>query len=1020
MIKFLVALVFILFYQKTYSQELYSFDWNSPRVNINGQPHFKINFYPENPNYKGDFYPDLESNPNTVKYTFKSSCTIDSDTNFLTTDFFTPPINVSENPSGSLLLLKNVLVIPEGVTVTFYGRVSWLFTIIIKGKLVLDPNANSYYTVSKTIIFPTGVFESKPSSNFNHTIFLPAFEYWNLPSWDPLQTSPFISLGGTVNIIGFNSESIWAGRNTSRDGSYGGSFLRTPFSYTSPGLPLFRMSGSYDPSFNFIYSMNQYYTSASAASPNEIIGEIFGGSGYIIMRPWAKNVFIKGFYNSSMTFTLGSIVNIQNSVFYDMGHTTSNVLDDNILDSNYNVLKYGKNIPDRYPITLLHNKIAVNIKNNMFMDYDYIDTLRQSEIPRAFIGAKRSFGTISGNAFALRKGISGISLLHGTEQFDISYNGFISLYSDTSIVSSYRTYPDIDYINGGIISTSPFSTYEGNAFEGKFKGGAIQIIPIQNRYSTLGLASDKLIGIHSGLTQDNTADYKTNNVWNNVVFLSNFFAGETEVRVRYPIGTQPPLKINFKFGWYIRQQPSLTLGSTGNQANIEIFYDSPYIANSLSSDEKRYPNAPNTLLGKYNAISIVNSIAKGNYVFFSETFSCGYLSIINSLFSHYSSSSLFLKKYTTQLYLSNVNGTKLDIFEDVLGLFPLYNFNPKVNSLTTNQLSLSFKPNVDYLLGSNQNIEYIVNDVIQSIDYPSSGSTISKVANFPKANGLYTVIVSSNLLYAPNDPSIVGPYYAQTYIVDSGVQLFYLGIDLTPDFSSSSKALSILGNQWTKCGWISGICKVTGKYGQVSPTPSTVTESATGTIRSATDEVSMLTSYLSNDVTLGIKSSVNLTLPANAEYKFFIYSYNAEYTGANIVNSLPLFSIKINGKYQDPYSRPSSPFQKYQKFGPFYWNSGSTDVTLIIEWASDNLKYSIPMCGIEVFSNNTIHYSIPITSGTTTGAPVETSSKSTDSSTTTTNNNSEQLSAASPIINSKSSISILISFVVIQMILTII
>ncbi|KAM9961823.1 hypothetical protein ACTFIR_004684 [Dictyostelium discoideum] len=1003
--------------KEIFSQELYTFDWNS-RVNINGHPHFKVDYFPGKSNYKGDFYPDLESNTNTVKYTFKSNCTLTANTNYFGTNLFTPPLSSTINLWGDL---KIVLIVPEGVTVTFSGNIERLLTILIKGRVVLDPNANSYYTCSKTIIFPSGVFESKPNSNYNHTIEIFGNEYWDFPTWDPLQTSPFMSLGGTVNIVGWNSESMWTGRNVSKSYSYAGSFLRTPFSYTTPGSPLFRMNGVYGPSSNIIYSMDQYYTGAGPPpiGSNEVVSDQFGGGGYIVMRPWAKNVFISGYQNSSMLFTLGSIVNIQNSVFYDIGHTKIGVLDDNVLDSNYNVINVGKNIPDRYPITLLHNKIAVTIKNNMFMDYDY--GVKVSETPRAFIGAKRSFGTISGNAFALKNGISGISLLYGTEQFDISYNGFISLYTDTSTVSSYRAYPDIDYINGGIITTSPYSTYEGNAFEGKFKGGSIQVIPIQSRSSTLGLASDKLIGIYNGLTQDNTADYKTNNVWNNVVFLKNFFAGETEVRVRYPIGTQPPLKINLKFGWHIRQQSSLTLGSTGNQANIEIFYDSPYIANSLSFNEKLYTNDPNTLTGKYNAISIVNSIAKGNYVFFSETFSCAYLSIKNSLFSHYASSSLFLKKYTTQLYLSNVNGTKLDLVESVVGLYPLFNYSPTVSSITTNQLSLSFKPNVDYLEGSNQNIEYIVNEVIQSIDYPSNGSPISKVTNFPKANGPYTVIVSSNLLYAPNDPSIVGPYYAQTYIVDSGVQLFYLGIDLTSDFSSSSKALSILGNQWTKCGWISGICKVTGKYSKVSPVPSTVTESTTGTIRSATDEVSMLTSYLSNDVTLGIKSSVNLTLPANAEYKFFIYSYNADYTGANIVDSLPLFTIKINGKYQDPYSRPSSPYQKYQKFGPFYWNSGSTDATLIIEWASDNLKYSIPMCGIEVFSNNTTPYSIPITSGTTTGAPVETSSESTNSSTTTTTNNSgEHLSAASPIINSKSTISILISFVVIQIILTII
>ncbi|KAK5575984.1 hypothetical protein RB653_007120 [Dictyostelium firmibasis] len=1005
-------------FQETFTQELYTFDWNSPRVNINGQPHFKVEYYPTSANYKGDFYPDLESNPNTAKYTLKSNCTITRYTNFIDEDLLTPPINAIENPDGTLSgQIKNVLIVPEGVTVKFSGKIQRIIAIIIKGRAILDPNTDTTFISSKTIIYPTGLFESTPNNKINHTISLYGFEYFGLAWWDPLQTSTFISLGGKVNIIGFNSESMWTGRNTSLYDyySFGGTFLRPPFSYQSSGLPLFRMNGYIDTSYKVKYSMDQYYTNATvpAAGSTQFIGEPLGfkGAGYIVMRPWTKNVWISGSLNSSMVFTLGSTVNIQNIVFYDIGHTTNAVLNDNVLNSNYNIINVAKNPPDRYPITLLHNKVAVTIKNNMFMDYDFngIDN-RLSLIPRSFIGAKRSFGIISGNAFALRKSISGISLLYGTEQFNITYNAFISLYSDNSTISSYRAYPDIDYLNGGIISTSPYSSFEGNAFEGKFKGGAIQLIPLQSRSSIFGLASDKLLGIYAGLIQDNTVDFKTNNVWNNIVFLNHFFAGETEVRVRYPLNTQPPLKINLKYGWYIGQQSSTTLGSTGNQANIEIFYDSPYIASLLTKNEKDQVLGPNTHTGKYNALTIVNALAKDNYIFFSEAFTCNYLSIKDSKFSHYSSSSLFLKKYTSQLYLSNVNGTKLDVLDLISNFYPLYNYYPAGNILTNNQLSISFNLNLEYLpSGGSQNTEYIINDVLQSTDYPTTSQTsISKVLNFPRANGPNTVLVSSNLLYAPTFASTVGPFYAQTYTIDSNSKIFYLGIDLTSDFSSSAKALSIFGNQWTKCGWIGSICKVTGKYNNVITTPSTVSESTTGTIRSAADEVSMLTTYLSNDVTLGIKSSVNVTLPAYAEYKFFIYSYNADFTGANILDSLPLFTIKINGKYQEPYSRPCPPYQKYQKFGPFYWNSGSTDVTLRIEWASDNLKYAIPMSGIEVFSNYTSPYQIPTSS--TTGA-VETSSKSTDSSTTTNNNNnSGELNTASSII-SKSSVSTLVSFI---------
>ncbi|KAM9961591.1 hypothetical protein ACTFIR_004445 [Dictyostelium discoideum] len=518
------------------------------------------------------------------------------------------------------------------------------------------------------------------------------------------------------------------------------------------------------------------------------------------------------------------------------------------------------------------------------------------------------------------------------------YNAFLSLYSDTTTISSYRAYPDIDYLNGGIVTTSPYSTYEGNAFEGNFKGGAFQVIPIQSRSSATGLSSDILIGAYAGLTQDNTADYKTNNVWNNVEYKKNFFAGEAEFRFRYSLTSQPTIKVNMKFGWYIGQRVSQRLGTTGNQANIELCYDSPYILSILT------------------------------YAYFAESFTSNYLSIKDSKFSHFAASpSTFLKNYTTQLYLSNVIGTKLNSLYNPNSFLPFYDLSPISTDVSSNKITVSFIPNFDFLFSDGQKVDYI--DVQSTLSFsldPSKTLKYNEVL-FPKSNGIYSVLISS----VQNIPSIIspfGPYFAKSYLIDATAINFYLGIDLTSDISSSATALSIFGNSWTKCGWVSEICKTTGKFSKVSPTPSTVTESVTGAVRSIANEVSMLTSYLANDVTLGIKSSVNITLPSDSSFKFFIYSYNADYTGANILNSLPLFTIKINGKYQEPYSRPSSTYQQYKKYGPFFYNTDSTYTKLIIEWASDNIKYSIPICGIEIFSNFSSPLVIPTPTPSSGGA----------------------------------------------------
>ncbi|KAM9958167.1 hypothetical protein ACTFIW_013147 [Dictyostelium discoideum] len=1002
-------LVFSAFLKCTFSQELYTFDWSSPRVNINGHPHFKVNYYPgtTNTNYRGDFFPDVESNPNIKKYYFTGNCEINSNTDYTTPGLLTPILNFKPAISTNYSV---ALVVPYGITVTVTGLVQPILTLLIKGKVVLEPNTKTQYYVGKTIIYPTGVLESAPTSNSNHSINFYSPVYWDIPVWDPLQTPTLISLGGNVTFIGLNSDSMWTGRNSSFS-SYGGTFLNTPFPYTTANQPIFKMGGTRDTLGNINYVMNNYYTSFSPSTSQNFLEESsFGGAGYIVMRPFTKNLYISGALNCSMLFTLNSTVNIQNSVFLDIGHTSPEILDDNVIDSSFSVTYYGNNLPDRYPVTLLHNKVAVNINNNMFMPRDDFSRKSLSTVPRAYIGAKRSFGNIIGNSFALQNSSSGIALLYGTEQFNIKLNSFISLYTDTSSASTYRSYPDIDYLNGGIVTTSPYSIYEKNAFEGNFKGGAIQILPIQSRTSIAGLSTDILLGSYAGLSQDNTADYKVNSIWNNVVYKENFFAGEAEFRVRYPFTAQPPLKINLSKGWFIGQKVSSNLPA--NQANIELSYTTPYIASTLSINDKyASPMNASTHNGKYNAMSIVDSTSIATYAFFFDSFTCDYISIKDSVFSHFYTSPNFLKKFTNQLYFSNVNGTKLARIYSIQNFFPFFNLSPTTNELPGNQMLLKFIPNFDYSYSNGQAVSYSVNEAIQSTDTFSTSnlvvnsSMVNKTINFPLANGPYTVFISAKQSLGGTTYSDCGPYFAQTYVIDSNVPNFYLGIDLSDITESTSRALSIFGKQWTKCGWISGICSTTGSKTRVSPTPSTVIESDS-TIRSAVDEVTMLTSYVMNDVTLGIKSSVSVTLTANKLYKFFIYSYNPTFTGT-MVDPLPLITIKVNGKYQEPYSRLTPQYQKYQKFGPFYFNSNSTSFVLQIEWASDNLKYAIPISGIEIYSNIATPYGIP---GATTGGAIETSSNSTsttggtlDPSSTTTGSNYNQTTTTTSSVNEEQS-----------------
>ncbi|KAM9960515.1 hypothetical protein ACTFIW_009657 [Dictyostelium discoideum] len=235
---------------------------------------------------------------------------------------------------------------------------------------------------------------------------------------------------------------------------------------------------------------------------------------------------------------------------------------------------------------------------------------------------------------------------------------------------------------------------------------------------------------------------------------------------------------------------------------------------------------------------------------------------------------------------------------------------------------------------------------IQNSVFFDIGDTKGDVLDDNTLDSTYTVTHSGtnlpdrypiSLLHNKKAVTINNNFFQHGFALGSSVASIPRSFNGAKHISSSANALSIFGNSWTKCGWVSEICKTTGKLSKVSPTPSTVTESVTGAVRSITNEVSMLTSYLANDVTLGIKSSVNITLPSSSSFKFFIYSYNADYTGANI-------------------------------YGPFFYNTDSTYTKLIIEWASDNIKYSIPICGIEIFSNISSPLVIPTPTPSSGGA----------------------------------------------------
>ncbi|KAM9983586.1 hypothetical protein ACTFIY_000324 [Dictyostelium cf. discoideum] len=961
------------------NEELYNVNLTNTIHDSEGSEFYNINYFPTstNSNYTGDNFYSLDKNLlKLTKVTLLNDCVLHGQTASITdcnykitsqqSGFQNDAEYILPSSDSSLLVKGNVTIyVPVGRTLTISGSPKIIPILIVKGRLLLDPNNDTKFTFYKMQILPNGIFESTPNQIYNHTIVVQKIIDANTAQWDREDIPSVLSISGNVTIRGFDSNSTWTGYNVVNRAAFIRSF---PFSDNLPIIKIYGHKSRYTGLEEYI-RLDTYFTEylkyygGYAYSPQFVTDSLYQrhSIGNILVHPWNKNVWIKGMGSCSMVFTGSSTVDIQNSVILDFGHTTSS------LNSN-------SNIPNRYPITLYHNKKFVKIENNCFLPALFTRVPQQSSTPRSFVGAIRSFGNIIGNSFILSESnisdtvysMSGISLLYGTEQFNISFNSFISIYPNSSLnnpISSSRQYPDnIDYINGGIITTSPYSFYESNIFEGGFKGGSIQIIPLQSRSIIAGLNSDKLLGIYNGYEQSNLDDKVFNSIWNKVIFKDNVFFGESEVRPTYPMSLQTPIKINFLRGWHINQRPSDVLPP--NEANVDYSYDSSFFANGLTQNS--WYSYTNYFSGKCNSVSFFNSDLSLSTSSFSPSFKCNYLSMIDSkhrinLYEGDNSSTI-VKRYTDQVYFSNLNSSK-SMVGVIYSYTPFQKISPNNSqAITQNNFTLSFLPTTKEIFdGTVQATEAFVDGVYQNvtlITLPPATIQSMPIQLPPSTSSLYTVVLSSKL-GIPVEYNIpeAGSYFASTYLLDNNANNFYLGIDLAPpsDDSITPRKLSVNDKDWTRCDWIQSLnkCTTSGIFSLSS------VDIPFGSGSGGQDEISMIKTYLGNDVTNGIPSVVNISLAGPHSYKFYLYSYNSDWTDS-IVNPIPLFTIKINGKYQEPLTRPAPTYLQSKRYGPFYWNNiNSTEQVLSIAWATNNIKYSIPLSGIEIYSNIQTPFSIP-------------------------------------------------------------
>jgi len=989
---------------------LYNFDLNDPnnkvllkQTNRPNQPHFKINAFPgtTDTTYRGELYPDLDSNPNIIKHVLIPSHYVFSQ---YEPAMWNPPIASSYNPTEN-----EFLVIPAGKTFVYSDvtqqKSSFLF--LVHGTFTIDQTKNFTVYLSRMVLMPGSVFNATTSPNQNVTFSF--YQHGNAGRypWDATNNGQVLCLGCTFIIKGSDP----------RPSVYGSTY--TPYYNTSPrpykgftknwemfptGKSVFQYNGPY-----LIYPDNLEHNSETVS----VLGQDTAGpyfndnqfkNGHLMVTTQHFNLGFTAWQSyGSFVLTGPCTVSIENAVFHGMGFTSSAYgIDNTVVDSTYKVTYHGWTPAFRHPITLIDVSNPVLIKNNAFLSTSYYI----GSVALAHIYVRRSFGEISYNGFVTGKNLNttGIIFGYGTEQFNVSGNGFLSSYDDTRGPVPELPWPIVGVNNHAIYSVSPFIDLNNNYFDGRFVGGAVVLRPLQDRAAKTGLAQDTLVGIYDGIINPND-NYINNAQWQ--LMLSNinhnWFFRESEFRIIY--SAMPQLKVKFNNCRFIRYQHSLKIPPTNPNVDLEFFESDfkmsmtplePTILNCLSMKKFYHTDLiyfnSTSFLGNYNGFTIINApISRSANLFARQyttqptvAFHTKFLGFHNLTMAFGFSTEFTLDLWADEIYFMAANLSRVtDVKDNEIGYSqklaksPFWVRNvavlPVGDAATTTTFNIqniesSF---YDYYMMTNYSVtvngERKFSQGLVFVDHADvlQQFAISKVRQSQyesiemERNGRTQLILNTQAEFYQD----TGGYFATTFEKAFDSQSFYLGISFAPVNSPTElkRSLSVFGNQWTKCHWLAQqMCRTTGLLSKQAVAPASITNLDSSLATTNADEIEMLSNYLLIDKTnplTPVYSTVKVNLPYGY-YRIFLYVYNDDTTYNSPVTPLPVYTVKVNGKYDTVYSRFIPPVGKYQKLGPYYWNNYEANADLEILWAVETTA-EVKLSGIEIFSGK-VPYPIPI------------------------------------------------------------
>ncbi|EFA85861.1 hypothetical protein PPL_01093 [Heterostelium album PN500] len=965
---------------------LYNFDL-SDIVEIAGLSYHRLNYFPDVTPTQYTYFPHLEGYMAFSNKIFTLNKSISWDVYSSQPDIYPPMTSncgiITSNCGFNLLVIEN------GGILKYFNTASSNMAIVVKagGVIELDPQKNVNFVTSMLVLYPGSTFISHPSSTVTHTIS-PSFPTFSGPTlWrerDPFQVSSFLCLGCTIDILSSRSAQgvpasfvgladgikscitttypnfDWTNpiANNGKTGlvppvigndslllltSIPGNYLYTPackepYIDDAPVLPAFTMSPGNDPN---IMGANFIYTFENSSNVN------INGVG--IQR---SSIFITG--NSSVT--------ISGATFDKIGSTDTSPFDDTTWDGA--TLLVGNNIPDRYPITLFQVTNYVTITNNVFRDAPVNSTLYTS--PRFIIGVKRSFGTINNNAFLLRTPeATGIGFLHGTEEFEVSFNTFSTPILGNISQPDYGIYPDVRPGNTGVYTVSPYITLKNNSFQGGFQDASVIIEPLTNRVQLTGMNTEPLIGKYAGQFQNNSQPIYT--LWNQFLWSGmeeNKFFRTSFPRIKNYPASSPSLTLRFYNSIFYKMIGANFRTTKATVFNYDLVFDQSYITGFFSRLQGIINIGPNNVfVGNYRGLSLINSNVSMAFNQLANSYFRDIIHNENSLFTSNISLPTQYQNYSPQLALKNsplsycddTGSTTVSVFK----VLP----DPSIPLTQPN-----FTYTIIYDAYNTYNISVTVDDipVITNVVYNNTrvANVAINITNFTP--GYHKVMVTSFPLlkrYGGTTPNGYNYRYSLTYqanVVSNYLVVpklnFYLGIDINPDIDSRKAHLPIFDQQWTRCQWVSDICQISGgTYSKFdNPLPS-ITDGVTTVTNGTT--INMLSTFYGNSNGQGSSITINLQ---PGYYQLFLYYANPtnvqpQYTQST---SLPRFSVTINDQFVTPLTRTFANYQQYQRAPEIIINNdGSSSKSYKIQWGYNGIY--TPLSGIEIYSSLSTPYPIP-------------------------------------------------------------